>query len=391
MAKEETRGVKAGSERGSYNWTESALNKKFEEYACNKLKDIEETWVQFKDVIIDIKTGRQFKATSEYFVTNPIPWKLGDNEDTPIIDKLFRDWVTSKEEGDKWVQTLYEMFAYSLLAGYPIGVCFSLLGEGRNGKTTCINLIEKFLGENNVTSADLRRLTTERFESWMLYKKLVCNIGEVEFNVLKNTGTFKRLTGQDTMKFEAKGKDGIIGKNYAKLIIAANTLPESYDKSEGFYRRWITIDFPNKFEEKSEFLKIVPDKEFENLCRKSVRLLKELLERGKFTNQGDVAERQRRYEERSNPFGMFLKECCVTGIDKEVPFWELYNVYVDYLEQRNLRKQSKIEFGKTVRNKGFIVSTPIPIGKINEKGKQISWSFIAGVDLKEDYKKGEVG
>jgi len=46
----------------------------------HKPKDVEKTWVQFKDKIYDVKTGESFDATPEYFVTNPIPWNVGKSE-----------------------------------------------------------------------------------------------------------------------------------------------------------------------------------------------------------------------------------------------------------------------------------------------------------------------
>jgi hypothetical protein len=51
-------------------------------------KDAPKTWVQFKDKIFDIKTQKIFNATSEYFICNPIPWKLGKSNKTPIIYPL---------------------------------------------------------------------------------------------------------------------------------------------------------------------------------------------------------------------------------------------------------------------------------------------------------------
>lgn len=341
--------------------------------------------LQFKDIFVNAITGETGKATPEYFVTNPIPWKIGKSEKTPVIDKLFNDWVCSEEEGNKWVQTLYEMCAYCLLPDYPIKTCFTLIGKGRNGKTTFLDFLPKFVGEENATTADLKKLATNQFEAWNLHRKLICNIGEIDFSTLKDTRKFKQLVGDDWISFEEKGKTGIIGKNYAKIIIAANNLPSSYDKSDGFFRKWICIDFPNKFKEKTNLLKIIPNVEYENLCKKSIRLLGEMLKRGNFTNQGTVAERAERYEERSSPFTPFLNECCVLDSDRKIPFWKLYNAYCIYLEERGITKQSKIEFGKKLKKKGFEKTKPLSIGKETEDGKMISWVFIKGIDLNSDY------
>ena len=53
----------------------------------HKPKDIKTSWVQFKDKIYDVKTGESFEATPEYFVTNPIPWNVGKESNTPLMDK----------------------------------------------------------------------------------------------------------------------------------------------------------------------------------------------------------------------------------------------------------------------------------------------------------------
>jgi len=89
----------------------------------NKPLDIDKNWVQFKDKIINIKTGETMTATPKYFVTNPIPWELHEDNfyETPEMDRIFEEWV-----GKDHVQTLYEILAYSLLPAYPINRIFLL-------------------------------------------------------------------------------------------------------------------------------------------------------------------------------------------------------------------------------------------------------------------------
>ena len=51
------------------------------------------TWIQFTNVIVDVETGKEFEATPEYFTTNPIPFSLGEKEETPVMDEVFKQWV----------------------------------------------------------------------------------------------------------------------------------------------------------------------------------------------------------------------------------------------------------------------------------------------------------
>jgi len=317
----------------------------------NAPKTSPKEWIQFKNKVIDLKNENQFTATKDYFITNPIPWKIGESEETPIIDKLFHDWVEKK-----MVPTLYEIIAYSIIPDYPLHRVFCLNGEGRNGKGTFLQILTKFVGTRNVCSTDFDTLVSRPFEAAKLYKKLVCVMGEINSSMFKKTSLFKKLTGSDMIGFEFKGKDGFDDYNYAKLLIATNKLPESTDKTVGFYSRWTIIDFPNTFEEKIDLLEEIPDYEFNNLARKSIRILKQVLERGKFTNEGNIEERMKMYEDRASPIKEFLKKCCYEDSSVNIPFWELYEQYVAYLEERGFRKASKRELSNLLRLRGYATS-----------------------------------
>ena len=110
----------------------------------------------------------------------------------------------------------------------------------------------------------------------------MCTINEIDHSVFKQTALLKRLTGQDLIPMEIKFKNPFEAKNYAKLIIATNTLPQTNDKSYGFFRRWLIIDFPNTFEEGRDPVLDIPHDEIPKLCGKAVKLIPGLIERGSF-------------------------------------------------------------------------------------------------------------
>ena len=208
------------------------------------------TWIQFRDLIYDISTGEQFKASPKYFVTNPIPWELEkETFSTPKMDEIFAEWV-----GKENIEQLYEILAYSILPDYPIHRIFCFIGGGMNGKSCFLNLLRKFVGTKNCCSTELDTLLASRFEVTRLHKKLVCQMGETNFNEMNKTSLSKKLSGGDLIGFEYKNKTPFEDKNYAKIIIATNNLPTTTDKTLGFYRRWYIIDFPNIFSERKDIL-----------------------------------------------------------------------------------------------------------------------------------------
>lgn len=311
-------------------------------------KKIKNTWVQIGKKIIDVETGDEIVPTPEIFVTNSIPWNMGEREDTPKMDEIFTQWV-----GKKYLPTLYEIIAYVVLPDYPIHRIFCLNGGGCNGKSRYLALIKKFIGASNICSSSLFLLSSNRFEKAGLFKKLLCLIGETPSGMLSNTDMLKRLSGQDEINFEFKGKDSFTDINYAKIVIATNSLPATNDKTVGFYRRWMIIDFPNTFNEGKDILAEIPDEEYNNLARKVVRILGELLKRGEFTNNETIAERTKRYEEVSNPVSKFISLFCKKDLDASIPYGEFRDKFEAYMTTTHKRKLTVREIGKLLDIDGY--------------------------------------
>jgi len=335
---------------------------------------VKKTWVQFKDIIVDVETGESSNASANYFVTNPIQFEIGEDDKTPIMDKIFKQWV-----GEDYVQTLYEIIAYCTLPDYPIHRLFCLIGDGSNGKSCFLKLISKFVGFSNITSTELDDLINSRFERAKLYKKLICLMGETNFSTIKKTSLIKRLTGQDTISFEFKNKTPFDDFNYAKIIIATNGLPYSEDKTDGFYRRWFIVNFPNKFTESKDILKDIPEEEYNALAKKSVTILKELISNRSFTNEGTVEVRKEKYEELSNPVDKFIEVECIKSNDLEIPFYKFYDELLLFISSRNYRTISKPEVSRILQREGFEIKTS---ARTKSDGKQTTWKVICGLNLK---------
>jgi|TARA_R100000789_G_scaffold98428_2_gene102275 putative DNA primase/helicase len=316
----------------------------------NVPKPVKSNWIQFEDMIVDVVSGEEFQATPEYFIVNPIPYKLHKEryEGTPVMDKLFKEWV-----GEEYVKTLYEIIAYCLIPDYPIHRMFCFIGGGMNGKSCFLNLLKKFIGENNVCSTELDTLITSRFEITRLHKKLCCLLGETNFTEMSKTSILKKLTGGDTIGYEYKNKDLFHEVNYAKILIATNNLPTTNDKTIGFYRRWMIIDFPNQFSEQIDILKTIPEEEYESLAAKSVYILRKLLKERKFTNEGEIMDRMKRYETRSDFLQHFLKENIEEDTNAYISKKDFYTKFIAWCKENRHREMAENTLGKKMKEKGI--------------------------------------
>ena len=332
-----------------------------QEARLRKPLDIQPTWIQFRDTIFDIKTGEKFKANHQYFVTNPIPHQLHPDcfEDTPNMDRIFAQWV-----GENNTRLLYEILAYCLLPDYPIHRLFCFIGNGLNGKSSFLTLLTKFIGKDNICSTELDTLLYSRFEITKLYKKLVCMMGETNFNEITHTSKLKKLTGQDLIGFEYKNKLPFDDYNYAKILIATNNLPTTTDKTLGFYRRWSIIDFPNEFSEKKEILKEIPDEEYQSLALKCCYILKELLEKRDFTGEGSLSDRAKKYESKSDFLQHFISEFILEDYNSYITVSDFNKKFSAWCRENRHRELSETSIGKRLKEIGF-----------EQERKYFNWMF----------------
>ena len=332
--------------------------------------------IQFKDTLFNIKTGERQKANRFFFVTNPIPWELDENdfELTPNMDRIFAEWV-----GKENVRKLYEILAYCMIPDYPIHRIFCFIGSGMNGKSKFLELLRRFIGQENCCSTELDSLLTSRFEVTRLHKKLICQMGETNFNEMSKTSMLKKLSGGDLIGFEYKGKDCFEDVNYAKLIIATNNLPATTDKTIGFYRRWMIIDFPNQFSEAKDILAEIPEEEYRALALKCCIILKELLEKRAFDNEGSIEDRMKKYEDHSNPLEKFIKENVEEDVRGHVWKFEFEEKLNAWCRDNRLRELSDVAIGKKMKEAG--VTQQLLVN--HETGKQ--WRAWVGIKLKEVY------
>jgi len=340
-----------------------------QEARLNAPKEIKKTWIQFKDKIVDIETGEQIEASSKYFVTNPIPFQLHPDKfiNTPTMDKIFEEWV-----GKEYVKTLYEIIAYCCLPDYPLNLIFCFIGSGLNGKSKFLELITKFIGRENCASTELDILLNSRFELTRLYKKLICIMGETNFNEIKKSSILKKLTGGDLIGFEYKNKDLINDYNYAKVLISTNNLPTTDDKSIGFYRRWFILDFPNQFTEKKDILKDIPEEEYECLATKCCLILKDILINREFHKQGSIDDRKERFEAKSDFLQKFIDENInKDNLNQWITKADFHKKFSEWCKENHFREMAENTLGRKMKEKGFEETRKYVDWLFNGKGGQL--------------------
>jgi putative DNA primase/helicase len=201
--------------------------------------------------ILDIitKTLQPFDPQKIFF--NKLPIQYNPKSKCPIIDKFLSDILA--HESDRKV--FYEIGGFCLLKEYRFEKAFMFLGSGRNGKSKCLELLKRTIGAENCFSLPLVALTYENANLSQLFGKMINLAGDIGYEDLKDTSTFKALTGRDLITTSRKFLTAITFENFAKFIFSCNQLPKVYDMSKAFWDRWVLINFPFYFATQDEMSK----------------------------------------------------------------------------------------------------------------------------------------
>jgi len=327
--------------------------------------------------IYNIKTDELEKHNPEFFFLNQIPVEYKKDADCPRIKK-FLDEIVYKE----YVGVIQELAGYLLYRHYKFHKAFLFYGGGRNGKSTLLRLLRKFIGFRNVTDDSLSDLLENRFSTADLYGKLANFGGEISGKALNDTSQFKHLTGDDNVRAEKKFYGSFTFRNYAKLVFNANHIPYSkYDKSLAYFQRWIIIVFPETFSPEDKKTdpdieeKISTKEELEGFLLYAIEGLKRLLMQGKFSYTDDQDEDTvgERYELLAKPEMRYIKDFLRLTEGSEIQTEEVYNKYLDWADERNYPKQAKKVFTRSMKK--YIYEKDTKIG-CDVKAKKIGGKTI---------------
>ena len=138
-------------------------------------------------------------------------------------------------------QTLEEILGHILMIDkFPAHVFF-LKGNGKNGKSTFLEMINEFVGSMGTT------LGLESFNDGtsvsMLNGKLVNCSDETDDVYIEKCKGYKSLASGNTITVRPIYSQPVMVKNTATLLLNANKMPQFKDKTGGFFRRLKIIPF----------------------------------------------------------------------------------------------------------------------------------------------------
>jgi len=314
-------------------------------YQNRDIFDTPKLLIPLKNGVYDLKNNELLAHNPKYYFLNEIPVIYDGKADCPKIKKFLSEVADEKD-----INAIQEFFGYCLYREYIFHKAFMFVGSGKNGKSTCINLLKRFLGEKNVSNKELQELSYDRFATSKLYGKLLNAAADISDAALQQTGKFKTLTGNDGIDAQKKFQESFNFKNYAKLLYSANTLPKTDDDSYAFYRRWILINFSNVFEkEKCDphiLKKLTTPEELSGMLNYALAGLRRLLKNNGFSYSKTVEETREQYKTLSDPIYSFVQEFISTNTTGFLLKDDVYQKFLKWCKEKDLPTTPKNMFSQ---------------------------------------------
>lgn len=328
--------------------------------------------IAFRNGIYDLNTGKLNPFNPETVLTNRIPWDFNPAAYSEIADKTLDKIACFDPQIRKILEECVGSCFYrsNTLGG---GKAFILTGEGSNGKSTFLTMIQRMLGEGNISSLDLKELDA-KFQNAELFGKLA-NIGDdISDEFIVNASVFKKLVTGNRIQVQRKGERPFEFNNYSKMLFSANNIPRIKDKTGAVLRRLLIIPFNARFSsDDADYdpeitYKMQSQETMEYMIQIGLAALKEVLEKKVFTESEKVKAEVDEYEEMNNPVKAFLHDCEDNDIqilnESVKVVFEKYSVFCT---MNGFQAVSQTECTKQIRRLCGYDTKQVRVGKNRER------------------------
>lgn len=331
---------------------------KYMELKCNKNNDYSNPkYIGLNSSVLDISTMEQFPYSPAFIIPNKIPYDYNTDAYSEVMDKTLNKVCCN----DPQIRALLEeMIGYCLYRKNSMQKCFILTGEGKNGKSTILNVIKNLLGKDNYVSIEPRELE-QTFKPAGLQNKLANFGDDISNKYLENASIFKKVVTGESFQVERKYAQPFDMESYATQIFCSNEMPRVNDVSDGFNRRLVLIPFNATFSSSDDdydpFIedKLTNTESMEYLLKVAVAGLLRLLYNKEFTKSDKSEKEKAEYIKINNPIEEWLDEEPKI-LNESVA--DVYMAYRVWCSNNGCSQLKKANVGKAIKNRFGYVSRP---------------------------------
>ncbi len=221
--------------------------------------------INFKNGYFNVKNSRftpSIKSKKVFFYEIPHEYKedTDDKEYTcPKFLSALQKWLGIKNKVTP--KDMFQFMGYTMSMNVGQRKAFLIYGETKSGKTQFQEILKYLVGTENTSEIALQMLGDDKFSSASLEWKILNYFDDLPQKGLNDVSLFKIIAGgSSTIPIRRMHKEPYSCANTVSLWYNTNVVPMTKStEDDSFFNRWIIVNFPNQFGEKS------PDPNYEDI------------------------------------------------------------------------------------------------------------------------------
>jgi putative DNA primase/helicase len=280
------------------------------------------------------------RPTPLFFSTNALDYDFAINAPAPVqwLEFLAKLWPDDPAA----IRFLQTWFGYCLTADTSQQKILIVIGPRRSGKGTIARVLRALIGPQNVAGPTLSSLATN-FGLWPLIGKTLAIFGDARLSGGRNdqeviVERLLDISGEDALTVDRKNMAPVDLRLSTRLMLLSNELPRLNDASGALASRFLLLHTPQSWYGKEDTK--LTDKlltELPGILLWAIEGWRLLREQGKFVQPESGGELLEAMVDLSSPVGVFVRECCETGVGFQVAKAELYSRFKEWCEVKGMK------------------------------------------------------
>lgn len=303
---------------------------------------------------VDLKAGELRDHEKKNHFTKISNVEYTDKADCPKWDEFLNDIFLGNQELVRYIQ---RAVGYSLSGHTSEQVLFVLYGNGRNGKSVFLDIINEIFG-NYSTNIQPQAIMASKNQSdaspeiAKLDGARLVTTTEPNEGERFDEGLLKQLTGGDRVSARKLYENEFEFTPQFKLWMATNHKPYVRGRDEGIWRRFVIIPFDKQ----------IPLHEIDRDLTKKLKLeLPAIMrwcvdgflewQRIGLSEPKIIKEQRDEYRTEMDSISAFIEECCETDYKFKIAASELFNAYDSWAKRNNQHKMTNVKFATEMLKK----------------------------------------
>lgn len=347
----------------------------------NHLYQSDHSWNQGNPEAINVRNGLLEPSCDghwalhphrrEDFRTTQLPIYYDPTATVPRFELFMTEIFDGDKDANDKQLALLELLGYTLVSHARREKFIVLVGEGGNGKSKILKVIENLCGYQNTAAVQPGELKN-KFQRAGLHQKLANLVSEVPEGALFPDAELKALTSGELGTVEHKNQDPFQISPYATCWFGTNSMPGTRDFSEGLFRRAVVFEFNNRFEVGRNADPHLDEKlaeELPGILNLVLAAYADVIQRGHFTQPESCRRAIEAWRLETDQVTRFIDDVCIQQ-PGHIQTSTLYSRYSAWCKDAGIsRVLGKNAFVDRVKRRGF------------EKGKKDGQRCFFGINI----------